>query len=51
LVYDLLGEKQRYVAYACYVGLGLDEETESFYGKGNQSAILGVENFVQLIKL
>jgi hypothetical protein len=50
LVYDLLGAKQRYEAYARYVGLGLDEETESFYGKGNQSAILGGENFVQLVK-
>ncbi|MFT6906963.1 MAG: putative transposase [Oleiphilaceae bacterium] len=50
LVYDLLGAKQRYEAYARYVGLGLDEETEIFYGKGNQPAILGGENFVQLVK-
>jgi putative transposase len=53
LVYDLLGAKQRYEAYARYVWLGLDEETESFYGKGNQyqtSTILGGENFVQLVK-
>ncbi|MFT6779721.1 MAG: hypothetical protein ACJAV1_003664 [Paraglaciecola sp.] len=48
LVYDLLGAKQRYVTYARHVGLGLDEQTESFYGKGHQPAILGGENFVQL---
>jgi putative transposase len=50
LVYDQLGAKQRYKAHARYVGLGLDEETESFYSKGNQAAILGGVNFVQLVK-
>jgi hypothetical protein len=50
LAYDLLGAKQRYEAYARYVGPGLDDEAESFYGKGNQSAILGGENFVQRVK-
>jgi putative transposase len=50
LVYDLLGAKQRFKAYARYVALGLDEETERFYSKGNQAAILGGDNFVQLVK-
>ncbi|MFT7672057.1 MAG: putative transposase [Gammaproteobacteria bacterium] len=50
LVYDLLGAKQRYKSYARYVESGIDEETESFYGKGNQPAILGSDEFVQQIK-
>lgn len=50
LVHDLLAAKQRYKAYARYVERGLDEETERFYGKGNQAAILGGDKFVQLVK-
>ncbi len=50
LVYDLLGAKQRFKSYARYVESGIDEETESFYGKGNQPAILGGEAFVQQVK-
>ncbi len=50
LVYDLLGAKQRYKAYDQYVNQGLDEETERFYSKGNQTAILGGDSYVQLVK-
>ncbi len=49
LVYDLLGAKQRYAAYGRYVDVGLDEETKAFYGKGNQAAILGSDDFVKRI--
>jgi len=49
LVYDLLGARQRYAAYRRYVELGLDEEIEKFYGKGNQPAILGSDDFIKAI--
>jgi len=49
LVYELLGAKQRYAAYKRYVDGGIDEEIEAFYGKGNQAAILGSDDFVKKI--
>ena len=50
LIYDLLGSKQRYRAYARYVESGLDEETENFYRKGNLPAIFGSEHFIKNVK-
>ena len=49
VIYDLIGVKQRYAAYRKYVDGGLDEEIKAFYGKGNQAAILGSDDFVKKI--
>ncbi len=50
LIFDLLGAKQRYMAYARYVESGADAETKSFYSKTRQAAILGKEHFIEQIK-
>ena len=47
LVYDFLGVKKKYFEYRRYVELGVDEETEAFYGKGSQAVIFGTEGFVE----
>ncbi len=50
LIFDLLGAKQRYIAYARYVESGTDAKTKSFYSKTRQAAILGKERFIEQIK-
>jgi REP element-mobilizing transposase RayT len=49
MIYDLLGSKRRYASYKRYVEAGIDEEIKEFYGKGNQAAILGSDDFVKNI--
>ena len=43
--YELLGLKQKYAGYKAYVELGTDEETLSYYDKGNIRSIIGDKQF------
>jgi len=43
--YEMLGKKRKYEAYKAFVALGTDEETLSFYNKGNLASIIGEKSF------
>jgi len=43
--YLMLGHKQRYKVYRAYVDEGTDVEILGFYGKGNQTSVVGGEDF------
>jgi len=43
--YAMLGRRQRYKGYANYVGLGVDEDIQRFYSKGNVASVLGDKEF------
>ncbi len=43
--YKMLGSKQKYKGYETYVKAGIDDDVSRFYNKGNQSAIVGDEDF------
>jgi len=47
--YQLLGKKNRYQAYKSFVEQGVDEETLTFYGKGNLKPILGSDEFIDSV--
>ena len=39
--YQMLGQRQRYSGYEAYVGHGVDDETGTFYSRGNIASVLG----------
>ncbi len=43
--YQMLGHKQRYIGYAKYVDLGIDEDIQRFYNKSNTLSVLGDNEF------
>jgi len=47
--YEMLGKKQKYSGYRAFVELGTDEETLSFYGKGNLASIIGDKHFKETL--
>ncbi|WP_196141204.1 transposase, partial [Aliikangiella sp. G2MR2-5] len=44
-IYQMLGQRQRYVGYANYVEKGIDEDIKRFYNKGNVLSVLGDKEF------
>tara|TARA_R110002073_G_scaffold216600_1_gene376782 strand:+ start:414 stop:1394 length:981 start_codon:yes stop_codon:yes gene_type:complete len=44
-VYNMLGQRNKYIGYKTYIAAGVDEEMRRFYGKGNIAAILGDATF------
>ncbi|NOZ55061.1 MAG: hypothetical protein GXP08_18300 [Gammaproteobacteria bacterium] len=47
--YEILGSKQKYVSYKTFVDLGTDDETQSFYSKGNIRSVIGNKSFKEML--
>jgi len=47
--YDILGHKQKYKAYAAFVNLGVDEETQKYFSGKQLPSIIGETGFKQWI--
>ncbi|MCF6257689.1 MAG: transposase [Gammaproteobacteria bacterium] len=47
--YEMLGNKQKYVGYKAFVEQGTDEETLSFYNKGNMTSVIGDKIFKEAL--
>jgi len=47
--YRMLGSKQRFKEYAAFVDQGVDDETATFYGKGNTAGIYGDKVFKEWV--
>ena len=45
----MLGGKQKYVSYKTFVDLGTDDETQSFYSKGNIRSVIGSKSFKEVL--
>ncbi|GMQ91664.1 MAG: hypothetical protein BMS9Abin11_0975 [Gammaproteobacteria bacterium] len=43
--YGLLGRKQRHAGYRTFVELGVDEEIQALYHRGNYPAVIGGDGF------
>jgi len=48
-IYNMLGQRQRYVGYRAFVAQGTDDDMKRFYGKGNIAAVLGDASFKKSI--
>lgn len=44
-IYGLLGRRQRYAGYHAFVELGVDEETQALYHRGNYPAVICGDGF------
>jgi len=44
-IYQMLGQRQRYVGYKNFVEKGVDEDIKRFYNKGNTLSVLGDKEF------
>ncbi len=45
--YEMLGKRRKYEGYRTFVELGNDEDTLSFYNKGNLASVMGDKDFKQ----